>query len=376
MSDNKSSKEKKSAKATGKAPEPVSVKVTSSVKALDLGRDFYHEVVRPSMEKVCPELLAQAACGRFGLGSECLGLDDALSQDHHWGPSVNIMLPESVFQEEAQGKMALVAREFPKEFRGFKLEAGHVGGAGLSPEGMDSFLMRSVGITTAPSTNEEWLNIPEEDIIHVINGEVWHDGLGAFTQLREKYNAYYPDLVWKRRIAHWCRYVSGMGLYATHRAVLRKNYPAAYIAFGQTIKLTLELTFLLNRTYFPYYKWLYIQFKKLPRLASDIDPLITEMTINETTWERRITLFEDIHDILDRDMVAQGLISEHAQYDKSPTSSYRILDAAYGDLCRQLPNDILKHIPLWDQIYLEQFHSGFVSDLDPKGWTDCLNLTK
>ena len=370
MSNNDLSKDKVS------EPDPVAVQVKSSVKAMDLGRDFFHEVVLPIMEKVCPQLLSQAACGRFGLGSECLGLDDALSQDHHWGPRVDIMLPEAVFQKEAQASMALVTQAFPKAFRGFKLEAGHVGSAGLAPEGMDSFLMRSVGITTAPQTDAQWLNIPEEDIIHVINGEVWHDGLGAFTRMREAYNGYYPDLVWKRRIAHWCRYVSGMGLYATHRAVLRKNYPAAYIAFGQTIKLTLELTFLLNRTYFPYNKWLYTLFKKLPRLASDIDPFIVEMTQGDTSWERRIALFEDIHDILDNDMVEQGLISAHVQYDKSPTCSYRILEGAYGDLCRQLPVDLLKHVPLWDQVYLEQFHSNFVNGLDEKGWTDCLNLTK
>ena len=349
--------------------------VNSPIKAMDLGRAFFKKIVRPAMEKVCPDLLAQSACGRFGLGSECLGYDDALSQDHHWGPRVDIMLPEHLFKQDAQQRMASIAKEFPETFMGFKLEAGHVGGAGLSPEGMDSFLMRTVGITKVPETHEEWLNIPEEEIIHIINGEVWHDGLGAFTQMRQAYQSYYPDDVWKRRIAHWCRYCSGMGLYAVHRAVLRKNYPAAFISLGQTIKLTLELTFLLNRTYFPYYKWIYPAFQKLPRLASEIDPLISEISQSETTWRRRVSLFEDIHDILDGDMVKQGIISPHKAYKKSPTCSYRILEAAYGDLCHQLPADILQFIPLWDQIYLERFHSGFVSNLDQKEWINGLNLT-
>lgn len=55
--------------------------------ALDLSHGFFHEVVKPAMATVCPELLEQAACGRFGLGSECLGLDDAASRDHQWGGS-------------------------------------------------------------------------------------------------------------------------------------------------------------------------------------------------------------------------------------------------------------------------------------------------
>ena len=344
------------------------------VQGMELGRAFFQEVVRPAMEKVCPQLLEQAACGRFGLGSECLGLDDAFSQDHHWGPRVDIMLPQNVFDAEAQSQLAEVSRVFPDEFRGFKLEAGHVGGAGLSPEGMESFLKRSVGLTRAPQTNEEWLNIPEEDIIHVINGEVWHDGPGDFTRLREAYEAYYPDDVWKRRIAHWCRYCSGMGLYAIHRAVLRESYPTAFIALGQTIKLTLELVFLLNRTYFTYNKWLYPLFTKLPRLAAEIDPLITEVTTAETPWPRRVALIEDIHDLLDAYMVAQNLIKAHPRYTKSATSSYRLLEGAYGELCRELPADILQHIPLWDQVYLEQFHSGFVSQLDEEAWLGALNL--
>ena len=344
------------------------------VKALDLGRAFFQEVVRPAMEKTCPQLIEKAACGRFGLGSECLGLDDAISQDHHWAPRVDIVLPEKVFQQEAQELFTRVIREFPSEFRGFPIEAAHVGGAGLSPESIDSFLMRWIGRTTPPESNKDWLDIAEEDIINVINGEVWHDGLGEFTRVRETFQAYYPDLVWKRRIAHWCRYASGWGLYKMHRAIMRDNLPFAFLALGVTIKLTMELAFLLNRTYYPYDKWLYTLFQKLPRLAPELDPLITEAMQAETPWPRRIALFEDMHDILDDDMVAQGLIAPHVKYKKSPTSGYRLLEAAYADLCRQLPRDILQHIPLWDQIYLERFHCDYVKDLDAQEWIHVLDL--
>lgn len=339
-----------------------------------LGRAFFEEVVRPTMERVCPQLLDQAACGRFGLGSECLGLDDAYSRDHHWGPRVDIMLPEKVFHDEAEQLMVELSQDFPAEFRGFKLEAGHVGGAGLAPEGIESFLMRSVGRTTVPQTDKDWLDIPEEDIIHIVNGEVWHDGPGEFTKLRQRFQSYYPDPVWKRRIAHWCRYCSGMGLYAVHRAILRDNFVYATSAFGRTIKLTLELTFLLNRTYFCYDKWLYPFFQKLPRLAGKLDPLVSEATRPETPWPRRIALVESMHDILDADMVDNGLIKPHPKFGKSETSGYRLLEHAYAELCRELPKDLLQHIPQWDQIYLEKFHSGFVSDLDEAQWHGVLNL--
>ena len=343
-------------------------------KACDLGRAFFHEVVRPAMEDICPHLLSQAACGRFGVGSECLGLDDAFSRDHHWGPRVDILLPEKVFTEQGQDIYSKISERFPEEFRGFKLEAGLVGGSGLAPQSIESFLMSTVGLTKAPQSSREWLDIPEEDIIHVINGEVWHDGSGDFTRLRRTYQAYYPEPVWKRRIAHWCRYCSGMGLYPMRRALLRNNLCYAYTALARTLKLTLELTFLLNRTYFPYDKWLYPTFQKLPRLAGELDPLIYEVTRPETPWSGRVELFEAMHDLLDADMVAQGIIRPHPKFQKSETSGYRLLEHAYAELCRELPPNLLQSIPQWNQIYFEMFHANSVAGLPEEDWHRALDL--
>ena len=36
----------------------------------------------------------------------------------------------------------------------------------------------------APQTYAEWLNIPEEDIMHIVGGEVWHDPAGRFSAIR------------------------------------------------------------------------------------------------------------------------------------------------------------------------------------------------
>lgn len=344
------------------------------IRAIDLSRDFFQEVVRPAMEAECPDLLAQAACGRFGLGSECLGLDDAISRDHHWGPRVDMLFPEGLMNSATSERLKQVSLRFPREFRGFPLEAGHVGGAGLAPEDLDSFLRRAVGRATVPETLTDWLDIPEEDITHIINGELWHDGPGTFSNIRTSYNQYYPDPVWKRRIAHWCRYASGMGLYPIRRAVLRDNYMYAFTAFGRCLKLTLELTFLLNRTYFPYDKWLYPLFQKLPKIAPDMDPLIREAVEAQTGWERRIELMEQAHTLLDTFMVDTGIIEAHPRFMPSATAGYRILEHAYQELIQKSPEEIKTHVPLWDQKFLEEFHSGFVNGLTAETWDRMLDL--
>ena len=63
------------------------------VKGLDLARRFFEQAARPELEKHCPEILDEAACGLVGQGSECFGFDDIYSRDHHWGPRVTILLP-------------------------------------------------------------------------------------------------------------------------------------------------------------------------------------------------------------------------------------------------------------------------------------------
>jgi len=349
-------------------------KQTTEPNAISLSKAFFNEVVRPAMERTCPAVLDAAACGRFGWGSECFGMDDAISRDHHWGPRIDLLLPDKLFHETPETVWRDVSQHFPDTFRGFKLEPGHVGGAGLAPESIDAFLMRTIGRVTVPVSAEDWLGIPEEDIPHVINGEVWHDGAGQFSRMRAVLGAYYPDEVWRRRLANWCRYASGMGLYALHRALLRENWAFAHTTMARALKLTMELTFMLNRTYFPYDKWLYPTFRGLPELAPEMLPLIDEVAENGTPWPRRVVLFGALHDILDAKMVRLGLVRPHPRFKPSETSGYRLLEWCYYDLLKGLPAEIRPIVPLTEQIFMEQWVVDYVAGLTDDEWLHLLCL--
>jgi hypothetical protein len=250
-----------------------------------------------------------------------------------------------------------------------------VAGAGLALDSREGFLARTIGQTHVPESASEWLRVPEEDIHHVINGEVWHDPSGAFTALRRTFEGYYPDLVWRRRIAHWCRYYSGMGCYALKRAVLRNNELYAVTAFGKAIRWGVQLAFLLDRRYFPYDKWLMAYFQRVPRLYEPLYPLVDEAVRLSTPWERKLQLLDGISDVLDAAMTADGLIRPHPRYTGSPTSGYRLLEHAYAELIQGLPAELQDQVPVWDQVYLEEFHSRYVSGLDMETWDHLLCLT-
>ena len=342
---------------------------------LEVSRDFFYQLVRPLLTTHFPDLMRVAACGLFGYGSECLGMDDDYSRDHHYGLRINMVLPAAVVDTQGEAIRDLLSQKLPENYRGFSLRLGHVKGAGVALESLEGFLTRTIGLTRAPETSAEWLNIPEEDTVHVINGEVWHDPGGEFSAIRSTLTGYYPDVVWKRRIAHWCRYFSGMGLYPMQRAILRENWIYASTAFGRTMKWAMELAFLLNRTYFPYDEWLYPFFRRLPDLAASMDPLLQEAASNRCSWERRVRIFERISDLLDARMVELGIVQPHARFSGSPTSGYRLLEHNYASILQELPPEIRSIVPLWDQVYLESFHSEYVAELSLEAWDALLNLT-
>lgn len=344
-----------------------------SISVVDVSRDFFDEVVKPMLERECPDETAQTAFGAFGYGSEVLRLDDDYSQDHHWGLRINALMPDDLFQKSGEGVIRTFNANLPVAYRGHSLREG-LTGRGLSLMGLQAFLRRTIGLDHAPTTFAEWLSIPEEDILHVINGEVWYDPSGRFSAIRDTFNHYYPEPVRLRRIAHWCRYYSGMGTYALKRAILRNNELYATITFARALRLGVQLAFLLDRQYFPYDKWLLAHFERLPRMAGLLRPIVYEAVRLSTPWERKLELLDQMSDVLDATMVADGILKPHPKFTGSASSGYRLLEHAYGQIIKDLPEEIKTVVPVTDQIYMERFHSGYVNGLDINTWDGLLNL--
>lgn len=340
----------------------------------ETSRRLFRQVVLPVLQRDFPDETAQTAFGLFGYGSEAYGMDDAVSRDHHWGLRIDALMPGALLRDRRDAIMYRVGEALPRTFEGLPLREGHVAGAGLALDCLEGFLARTVGLPGVPSSDADWLRVPEEDILHVTNGEVWHDPSGRFSAVRRAFEGYYPDAVWRRRIAHWCRYFSGMGSYALKRALVRNNELYAVTAFGKAIRWGVQLAFLLDRQYFPYDKWLLAYFERLPRLHAPLRPLVDEAVRLSTPWERKLELLDRISDVLDAALVADGLIRPHPRYTGSDTSGYRLLEHAYAELIQGLPPALQEIVPVWDQVYLEAFHSRYVAGLEIQSWDGLLCL--
>lgn len=343
---------------------------------VDISRAFFKEIVLPVFEREFPGETAQTTFGLFGYGSDVLGMDDEYSRDHNWGIRINALMPEELYQTRRADVMQRVSSRMPMTWRGHALQHGFANTFGLELASLEGHLLRTIGIARPPQTNVEWLAIPEEDISHVIAGEVWHDPQGSFTAVRETLMAYYPEPVRLRRIAHWARYYSGMGAYALKRAILRGNDYYANITFTRAMRLGVQLAFLLDRRYFPYDKWTFAFFEKLPRMSGRLGPLVREAAKLETPWTRKLELLDEMSDVFDVAMVEDGIIPPHPKFQGSESSGYRLMEHAYAEILKSLEPELRTTVPVWDQIYFESWHSGYVVGMEMETWDGLLNLSE
>ena len=197
----------------------------------------------------------------------------------------------------------------------------------------------------------------------------------SFSAIRDTLKEYYPEPVRLRRIAHWCRYYSGMGTYALKRAILRDNDYYATIAFGKAIRRAVHLAFMLEKTYYPYDKWTMAFFQTPSRLYAPMHPLVDEAVHAGTSWERKLECLDQISDVLDKTMVEDGIILPHPKFEGTETSGYRLMEWAYYEIIRNLDPELLAIIPQFEQIYLEKSVVPFVAGLDGATWQAALNLT-
>lgn len=341
---------------------------------IDESRDFWGEIVGPLLTARFPDAAAEMAAGFFGYGSEVLRLDDQYSTDHHFGLRVNALLPAEVLAAKGAEIEDMLAAELPQVWRGRELREGYTRTKGVALASLEHHLTTTIGLNHPPQSLSEWLAIPEEDITHVVAGEVWHDPAGRFSAVRGALAAYYPEPVRLRRLAHWCRYFSGMGVYALKRALLRDNMLYASTTFARSLRWGVQIAFMLDRTYYPYDKWLTDMFFRLPRMSGRLAHIVEAAPLLSTGWDEKLNLLHEMSDILDQAMVEDGLIAPHPRYRVSETSGYRLLESAYAELIQKCPDEIKTVVPQWEQVHWESFHSGFVDKIALADWRRMLVL--
>ena len=140
------------------------------MNGLELSRAFYETHGRPMLESEFPDLAPLAAVGLFGSGSECLGYDDGVSEDHDFEPGFCILLPEEAVVDRRQAFLLERAyAKLPRDFMGHHRPVLQpVGGARRGVLRTADFFTKTVGAPNGVLDTRAWLMIPEQALLEVV----------------------------------------------------------------------------------------------------------------------------------------------------------------------------------------------------------------
>ncbi len=273
------------------------VPVTQFVPGLELCRRFYSEAVRPLLEGRFPRLAYSAA--RLGHGSDVLGFDSQRSIDHEWGPHLQLFLGGEDYQRHCSHITDVLSQELPVEIAGYPTHFGDteengikrlqsVGGGPIDhrvePTTIRRFFRQALAFDPYREiTVVDWLAFPQQELLGITAGEVFHDGLGELDALREKFG-YYPKDVWLYLIACQWTKISREEPFPGRCAEAGDELGSRIVAARQ-VREIMRLCFLFEKTYAPYSKWLGSAFDRL-RDVGELAPMLLGI-LKATTWPER-----------------------------------------------------------------------------------------
>lgn len=265
------------------------------MNGLELSRLFFEEFGMPMLKQDFPELLPFIAAGLFGSGSECFGYDDAVSQDHDFEPGFCLLLPgEDVVDRKAAFQLERAYAKLPKEFLGYQRSVMlPVGGARHGVLRTAEVFTDKTGSPDGVLSAVEWLQLPESALAEAVNGEIFYDGYGEVSQIR-KTLSYYPEDIRRKKLAAHLLLMAQSGQYNYLRCVQRGENAAAQMAVFEFVKSGMEVIFLLNRVYQPYYKWGFHALRDLPELS-----LLAELFEFLITTDNEEALSEEKYNVIE-----------------------------------------------------------------------------
>ncbi|HUU78221.1 MAG TPA: DUF4037 domain-containing protein [candidate division Zixibacteria bacterium] len=269
----------------------------SFIPGLELNRQFYFSHVKPILEKHYPKLKYSVA--RIGFGSDVLGFDTERSTDHDWGPRLELFLSENDFKKLKDEISNYFSKELPSKFLGYSTHFGEPDEKGVRvveqiTEGyvnhrieiqtLDSFFNKILGINPNSELSElDWLSLPEQRLLSVTKGEVYHDGLMKLIEIRKKFS-YYPEDIWYYLLAKQWDIIAEEMPFLGRSAELGDELNLELLVINQ-IKKIMKLCFLMEKSYAPYNKWFGIAFKNL-NCSQQLTPIFKKI-IWERDWDKK-----------------------------------------------------------------------------------------
>ena len=263
---------------------------------LERSRTFYETYGKPMIHAKFPEYEKRIAVGMVGEGSDCFGFDDPISMDHDYETGFCMWLSEADYGAIGQTLQAEYENLIRQHAKADSQELFLSTRRGVfSINGFyDNLLKTALDYEECVSSGKErfqntdgvasleqqkpnfWEQMQEHQLAAAVNGEVFLDESGIFTAVREVLSGYYPDMVWRKKLAQGLHDFSQYAQSNYPRMMARKDIITAKLCVVKAMEAAMDLVYLLRKEYAPYYKWKKKGLEKMA-LRRDVFPLVHEI---------------------------------------------------------------------------------------------------
>ncbi len=281
------------------------------MKGLELSRAYYEEYGKSMLERDFPELMKYIAVGLVGSGSERYGFDDDISRDHDFEPGFCIFLPgEDVVDRRRAFLLERAYSKLPKEFMGFSRQPlSPVGGNRNGVFRTADFYLAAAGVDDGRLSADQWLRTPDYALAEAVNGQVFFDGYGEFSEIRRRLSQM-PEDIKRKRLAGNLLLMAQSGQYNFSRCLGHGEPEAAQLACFEFVNAAMKVLFLLGGRYMPYYKWSFRALRELPdmdKTAEALSFLLSGNNRDKGTAEAKSCIIESVSADLIAELLEKGL---------------------------------------------------------------------
>lgn len=282
--------------------------MTKFTPGLKLSELYFQKSIKPILDKNFPKLKYSAAL--FGWGSEVLGYDTAISQDHHWGPRVFIFLTEKDYPKLKDKIHKTIAENLPYEFMGYSTNYSEPAPNGVRhairiTSGPVNHMVNIYTIKSFyelrlkfnPSKNitpENWLTFPQQRLLEMVSGEVFYDGLGELKKVREQFS-YYPKDVWLYMLACQWTKISQEEAFVGRTGDVGDEL-GSQVVTARIVREIMKLCFLMEKKYYPYSKWFGTAFSQLT-ISKKLAPVLRNVLLSKN-WKQREKILAKVYSIV------------------------------------------------------------------------------
>ena len=264
------------------------------VPGLELSERLLLQGVQPVMAAHFPNLAYSAA--RIGFGSDVLGFDTPQSRDHGWGPKLTLFIAEADWAQR-QAIVDILGCHLPLTVGGYSTHFTDEGPESTPVEATQRPIHHNVQVTTVSRfftgyvgfdptrfiSETDWLTTPAQRLRTIASGKVFYDGLGVLRNIQEILR-WYPRDVWLYLMMNAWRRIDQEEPFMARCGDVGDELGSRLVAARQIDEL-MRLCFLIERRYWPYYKWFGTAFSRLA-CADRLTPIFGRV-FDSQTWPAR-----------------------------------------------------------------------------------------